>query len=71
MARKPDDADGVEETPAIPQAVPTTGIAVGRFSIMLGRSLVTFNDGDSVRVAPSEYHQLKRLGAPIVWDDPA
>lgn len=68
MARKP-DADDEAQAPVAPQSVPTTGIAVGRFSIMLGRSVVTFNDGDSVRVAPSEYHQLKRLGAPIVWDD--
>ncbi|HQT62551.1 hypothetical protein [Acidiphilium sp.] len=70
MARKP-EADDEAETPVAPPAAPTTGIAVGRFSIMLGRSVVTFNDGDSVRVAPSEYYTLKRLGAPIVWDDPA
>ena len=61
--------DGEVETPAVPAATPTSGIAMGRFNIMLGRSVVTFNDGDSVRVASSEYHQLKRLGAPIAWDD--
>lgn len=69
MARQTDE-ERREPEPVAPPAVPTTGIAVGRFNIMLGRSVVSFNDGDSVRVAPSEYHQLVRLGAPIVWDDP-